>query len=664
MADARGIRAGKAFVELMTDDRKLSAGLKMAAGKLKAWGAGIAQIGAKMMGLGAAIVTPLAAMTLAAAKGGSQLYDLSRRTGMGVEALSSLSYAAQMSCNDMETLELAIYRMQKSVAGVEDAAEGTTGKLDKLGLTAKDVSGLKVDEQFSLIARRIAAIPDPTERAAAAMTVFGRSGAKLIPIFEDFQRYGDQAKAFGFVKDANFAAGAKAAENAFKFLRISVGEVGESIAGALMPILRDVMTQAGKIALGLRKWIDENHELVVTVLKWGAGLLVAGAGLVVVGKALALVGATLSGVMTVASGIGSILSTLGVVIGGLLSPLGLVLGAVAALGAYFLISSGSGGKALAWLGDRFTDLRTDAVSAFGGISDALAAGDIALAGKVLWLTLKMWWEKGTGWISDIWNGGLLWVKQRFFEVWGGLQIIFSAVGHGMSVAWIETTSFLSQTWSRFVTALVEAWNWCGNMLQQAWNRIKGVFDSSFDAGAANKAAGDAYQSKQKELEDNKNFQLAERERRRQQERDAESRDFNDQLGRIIDETEAAKRGAEDERNAKLKANQEAIAAARQEWSDALSEAAKKRQATDAARGAAGKLESPDELLERLKKNSGPMQDGLQAAKMTVMGTFNTSALRGLAATGPADRIAKATEATATNTAKLLEKDFGDNVAFA
>ena len=37
MASARGIRAGRAFVELFTDDRKLVRGLKRASRRLKAF---------------------------------------------------------------------------------------------------------------------------------------------------------------------------------------------------------------------------------------------------------------------------------------------------------------------------------------------------------------------------------------------------------------------------------------------------------------------------------------------------------------------------------------------------------------------------------------------------------------------------------------------------
>ena len=38
----------------------------------------------------------------------------------------------------------------------------------------------------------------------------------------------------------------------------------------------------------------------------------------------------------------------------------------------------------------------------GRLSDALAAGDIALAAKILWLSLKMEWKRGIHFLNGLW----------------------------------------------------------------------------------------------------------------------------------------------------------------------------------------------------------------------------------------------------------------------
>ena len=71
MPSARGIRAGRAFVELFADDSKLVRGLRRAEKRLKAFGDRIRNFGLKIAGLGTAMLTPM----LGAAKAFSSMGD-------------------------------------------------------------------------------------------------------------------------------------------------------------------------------------------------------------------------------------------------------------------------------------------------------------------------------------------------------------------------------------------------------------------------------------------------------------------------------------------------------------------------------------------------------------------------------------------------------------
>jgi hypothetical protein len=59
MASAGAIRAGRAFIELFADGRKLAAGLKAAADKVKQFGATASRLGKKMAILGAGMTAPI-----------------------------------------------------------------------------------------------------------------------------------------------------------------------------------------------------------------------------------------------------------------------------------------------------------------------------------------------------------------------------------------------------------------------------------------------------------------------------------------------------------------------------------------------------------------------------------------------------------------------------
>src|SRR5512133_3006131 len=111
MATANGIRAGRAFVELFADDSKLARGLKNAQKKLEAFGSGIRHIGTRMMAAGGAVTAPLVAAAKAWADAGANLALMSARTGIGVEALSALSYAAEVTGTSLEDMETGLRKM-------------------------------------------------------------------------------------------------------------------------------------------------------------------------------------------------------------------------------------------------------------------------------------------------------------------------------------------------------------------------------------------------------------------------------------------------------------------------------------------------------------------------------------------------------------------------
>jgi hypothetical protein len=70
-----------------------------------------------------------------------------------------------------------------------------------VGLSIEQLNGKSSEERFQAIAEALAAMPNTAERTAAAIALFGKSGAGLLPLFEDgaagLQAMQDEAKKFG-----------------------------------------------------------------------------------------------------------------------------------------------------------------------------------------------------------------------------------------------------------------------------------------------------------------------------------------------------------------------------------------------------------------------------------------------------------------------------------
>jgi len=95
MATTRSVRAGRAFVELFTDDKRLVRGLRAAERKLKAFGANVRNMGLKMAGLGTAVLAPMLRAAKAFGAMGDQVAKMAKRTGLSVETLSELRFVAR-----------------------------------------------------------------------------------------------------------------------------------------------------------------------------------------------------------------------------------------------------------------------------------------------------------------------------------------------------------------------------------------------------------------------------------------------------------------------------------------------------------------------------------------------------------------------------------------
>lgn len=100
--------------------------------------------------------------------------------GISVEQFTSLEFAiGQLSTVSGPQFGTA---MQKLARNLQDAADGSgeaIDSLDKLGLSAKEIAALPLDQALLLIADRMANVDSASVRTQIAMDLFGRAGANM-----------------------------------------------------------------------------------------------------------------------------------------------------------------------------------------------------------------------------------------------------------------------------------------------------------------------------------------------------------------------------------------------------------------------------------------------------------------------------------------------------
>lgn len=655
MANTQGIRAGRAFVELGVSD-KLTKGLRAAQKRLEAFGTGLRSIGTRMTAIGAGILAPLAASAKTFAHMGDRLDEMSARTGLSVEALSELALAAELSGADLETLEVGIRKMQKTVTAAAGGSKSAIDTLAQLGLSVQDLVNLSPEQQFKRIADRISRIEDPTRKAALAMEIFGKSGTRLLPLLADgaqgLEEYQRKARELGLTVSTETAQDAAALADTLDTLWRVLKQSAFTIGAALAPTIKDLGDAVTRSVVRVTEWLKQNKALIVTALQVAAVVTAVGASLIVAGTLISGVGAVFGWLATVVTGIGAAFGAIGTALAAIISPIGLVITAAVALGGTLVVVTGAGADALTWLGDQFRSLRDTVRKVVGGIANALAAGDIALAAQILWLALKLAWQRGVAALNRVWLEAKRFFLSTAYGMWYGALAAAEIGFHALEVAWIETTAFLAQTWTRFTSGFQKAWStaihWTTQRLLELW----GLFDDTLDVEAAQQMADEDLAATHAEIDRQREAALAEREQQRAQQRDraGEAHDAAlAELGRQLDAAEQRLQGATD---AQIAETRKALAEARHQLDQAIAQAEQRRAEAEQTGGPPRRRVG--DPLEGLEDRLADIGDVL-ARKAGVTGTFNVAAAFGLGGGQYELRTAQAAEQTARNTKRLLEE---------
>ncbi|MBP7746997.1 MAG: phage tail tape measure protein [Phycisphaerae bacterium] len=654
MANTKGIRAGRAFVELGVDD-KIAKGLQKAEQRLRAFGEGVRSVGLKLGALGSAALTFLGGTVKAFVDTGDALDEMSARTGVSVETLSELGWAADLAGTDLETLETGLRKMQKVVTEAATGSKSATEALARLGLSVTDLINLNPEQQFKLIADRLSKVQDPTLRAALAMEVFGKSGTRLLPLLADgargLEEYQRKARELGLTVSTETAKDAAALADTLDTLWRVLKQSAFTIGAALAPTIKDLGDAVTRAVVRVTEWLRQNKALIVTALQVAAAVTAVGVGLIVAGTLISGVGAVFGWLATVVTGIGAAFGAIGTALAAIISPIGLVITAAVALGTTLLVVTGAGSDALTWLGEQFGRLRDTVYKVMGGIADALAAGDINLAAQILWLSLKLAWQQGVAALNRAWLEAKRFFLSVAYGMWYGALAAAEIGFHALEVAWIETTSFLSQTWTSFTAGFQKAWNaainWTTKRLLELW----GLFDETLDVDAAKQMADEDLASVNAEIDRQRDAARQAREAQRQAERERAKSTHEGALEEIGRQDQDAQRQLDQETDARVKATQQQLDEARKALDDAVAEARRKREAAD-AEGAAPKRPPVDPLAGLDDQLAG--LGSLLAQKISVIGTFNPLGAAGLGGGSAAERTARATEETAKHTKRLAE----------
>ena len=183
----------KLVVRLEAQTAKYDASLKEATKQLRMFhsstnsalnklSAGFVSLGKRVLGLGAAFASVNSVLN--AVKVGDDLAKAALKSGIAANAFTELAHAAKMTDVDLGSLSTALKKMQVTLSEAGSGGKAAEKTLAALGLSFEKIKALSPDQQFELIADRISQLQVPADKTRAAVELFGRAGADLLPLFE------------------------------------------------------------------------------------------------------------------------------------------------------------------------------------------------------------------------------------------------------------------------------------------------------------------------------------------------------------------------------------------------------------------------------------------------------------------------------------------------
>lgn len=306
----------KRFLELiLTAKNNMAAGLQSAQRDLKRFKDGaedLAKVGSKLQLLGTVGVGALAGIAVASINAADRLRDLSIATGLSVEDLGRLQYAAQQSGTSTESLAVGVRFLTKNLADArKDGASPAALAFNQLGVAISGVDGKArpLKDVLLDVAQRFTTLEDQTQAVDYALTLFGRSGTELIQFLkngrEGLQQLGDEAERAGVVLGSDAVEAAATFNDQLDATKAKLGAVGNQVASALLPALVPLVQQLGDLATGMANWAKANPQVIEDLGKMALATAAIGTLLNILGQlpaAYATAKAAAAGFWAVATG--------------------------------------------------------------------------------------------------------------------------------------------------------------------------------------------------------------------------------------------------------------------------------------------------------------------------------------------------------------------------
>jgi hypothetical protein len=171
---------------------------------------------------------------------------LAARLGMTYGELAGLALAGDLAGVSMETIGAAVTKADVAFVRAAEGSRTAADAFASIGLSIDNLQGMTAAERFDAIAAAIAALPTEAQRAEAAVQLFGRAGAQLLPLFaggaEGIAQARAEAERFGLTLTGMQGQNVESMNDAFTRAQAAIQGVVQQVVAYLAPAIDSVTT--------------------------------------------------------------------------------------------------------------------------------------------------------------------------------------------------------------------------------------------------------------------------------------------------------------------------------------------------------------------------------------------------------------------------------------
>jgi hypothetical protein len=366
---------GKAAIRLSLLSDDIEKQLNSFQARLEKFGKKFISVGKSFSLVGGAIIAPFAAGLKSLVDFSGQLNGISKRTGISIESLQGLGFAAEQSGGSLDAVGNAALGMGTLLLMASRGNKKATTTLKELGVSLQDLEGLSPAEKFVKLADAVSKIEDPLRQAALAEKVFGGAGVELLPLFKKgaggINELIQKSAELGPALSAADTAGASKFKHGLSELWDTVKRLSMQLGLAVVGPMTSFVNLVQPIVAAIAWWIHNNQTLFTWIAAVGAVLVGIGSVLLTTGTLILFSAKAINVAKLAVSGITSAVKGLSVAVAFLCdNPLIALIAAIAGVILYVLYATGALGKLFHWMG-KLVGITDDATDSADGFNDAL-----------------------------------------------------------------------------------------------------------------------------------------------------------------------------------------------------------------------------------------------------------------------------------------------------